>query len=219
MNRNVQIIIGILVLIVLGAGGFFLYKNSSKVPSMMQDSKTSVSSNQPSSSKTLKDLFSSGTAQKCTYKNVAVEGTDVEGVAYVANGMMRTDASINTSGTTTMSHIIVKDKTTYAWADGQTTGIKMSFDPNEMMKEEPTGTSTQEAVDLNKQVDLNCSGWTVEDSVFAPPANIKFTEMGSMMSPTGSAGGSKTAPQNNCAICSYLTGDDKAQCLAQLNCN
>lgn len=217
MNRNVQILIGILVLIVFGAGAFLMFKNSSKTPVATQNSQTTVAEQKPAGNqKSIKDLLTSGQAQKCTYKDKMAE-VDVEGTVYVADGKMRSDYTSKTGGQTIMGHMVVSDTKSYIWMDGQSMGMMMTFDPNKVSETAPTGT---QSVDVNKLIDYNCSGWSSDSSVFTPPSNIKFQNLGEVKTPTGSAGvRTTTAPQDQCAACDYLTGDDNAQCRAALECN
>lgn len=215
MNRNVQIVIGVLVLIILGAGAFLMFKNSSKTPVATQNSQTPVAEQNPASTqKSIKDLLTSGQAQKCTYRDKMAE-VDVEGTVYVAGGRMRSDYTSKTGGQTIMGHMVVSDNKSYIWMDGQSMGMMMAFDPNRTPEAAPTGS---QSVDVNKLIDYNCSGWTSDNSVFTPPANIKFQNLGEVKAPTGSSVNT-TPSQDQCAACDYLTGDDKAQCRAALKCN
>ena len=217
MNRNVQILIGILVLIVLGAGAFLMFKNSSKAPVASQNSQTTVAEQKPAGSqKSINDLLTSGQAQKCTYKDKMAE-VDVEGTVYVAGGKMRSDYTSKTGGQTIMGHMVVSDNKSYIWMDGQSMGMMMTFDPNKATEAAPTGA---QSVDVNKLIDYNCSGWALDNSVFTPPSNVKFQNLGEVKTPTSSTGVKTTAaPQNQCAACDYLTGDDKTQCRTALKCN
>ena len=212
MDNKILLAVAIILVIVLGGAAFIMSKNSSKTPS----SAPVVQTEKPASNqKTLKNLISSGQAQKCTFKDKSAS-VNVEGTTYVASGKMREDFNSVVGEKNIMMHMIVNDKTSYTWMDGQTTGYKMVFDPAKMGA--PTGSQQSQSVDINKVIDYNCSGWTVDGSMFTPPANVKFSEVGGVMEPTGSTG-TKTAPQNQCAACDYLSGDAKTQCRTQLNCN
>lgn len=217
MNRNVQILIGILVLIILTAGAFLMFKNSSKTPVATQNSQTTAEEQKPASiQKSIKDLLTSGQAQKCTYKDKMAE-VDVEGTVYVAGGKMRNDFTSKTGGQTVTGHMVISDNKNYTWMDGQSMGYMMAFDPNKTPEAVPSGT---QSVDVNKFIDYNCSGWTSDNSVFTPPSNIRFQNLEEVKTPTGSTNvKTTTAPQSQCAACDYLTGDDKTQCRTALKCN
>ncbi|MEK7559516.1 MAG: hypothetical protein AAB521_04380 [Patescibacteria group bacterium] len=216
MNKNVIIAIVALVLIVLGSGAYIMSKNSAKAPSS-QTSPNQSSSGDSISPKSMKDLLTAGQSQKCTFTDKIAEA-DSQGTVYVANGKMRGDFDSQVSGESYIMHMIVKDNQSYTWTEGQTTGFMMEFNPDKIAEAVPTGSSSQ-TVDVNKYIDYKCSGWTADESVFTPPANVKFQNFGEVKTPTGSAGESQTAPQNNCAMCNYLSGDAKDKCLAELQCN
>ncbi len=215
MNNKVLLAIGAVILIVvLGGAAFIMSNNSSKTPVSTQptQSENPASSN---NQKSLKDLIASGQAQKCTFKDKS-ESVDVEGTTYIDNGKMRGDFNSSVGGKSIMMHMIVSDKTSYTWMDGQTTGFKMEFDPEKMTA--PTGSDqSQQSVDVNKLIDYNCSGWSVDSSVFTPPANVKFSEMGAMTIPSGVPTG--VSDLDKCSVCNSLPADAKAQCRSSLECD
>lgn len=215
MNRNVQILIGILILIIIGAGAFLMFKNSSKAPVTTQNPQTTVAEQNPASTqKSIKDLLTSGQAQKCTYKDKMAE-VDVEGTVYVAGGKMRSDYTSKTGGQTIIGHMVASDNKSYIWTDGQSMGMMMEFDPNKTPEAAPTGS---QSVDVNKLIDYSCSGWTADNSVFTPPSNIKFQNLGEVKTPTGTSAEGQGS-QSQCAVCDNLTGNEKTQCLTALKCN
>ena len=210
MNNKILLTIGVIILvIVLGGAAFIMSKNSSKTPvstPVMQSEKPA------SNQKSLRDLISSGQAQKCTFKDKSAS-INVEGTAYVASGKMRGDFNSVAGEKNIMMHMIVDGKTSYTWMDNQTTGYKMIFDLAKLVA--PTG--NQQSVDVNKVIDYNCSSWTVDNSVFTPPANVKFSETGAMTAPSGSPTG--VSAQDKCSVCDVLPADDKVQCRTALKCN
>lgn len=220
MNKNLIIAGAVVLLIVIGAGAYFMTRNASNSPTSQTPSNESMSGEQNSSPKSIKDLLSAGSSQQCTF-TTKVEGADASGTAYVSGGKVRVDSTATVNSATMNTHMIIKDNTSYSWTDGQAMGYMMEFDPNAMSDNDTdtdSDTSSQN-MDVNKYVDYSCSGWSADESVFTPPASVKFQSMGSMMGPTGSAGGNQTAPQNNCAMCNYLSGESKTKCLAELQCN
>ncbi len=207
----------IIVLLLLGVGAYFGYTKflGGKLPG------SSGSMMEEGGMKSLKDLLSSGVAQKCTY-STADESGNSEGVTYVSGGKVRGDFTTVASGKTMTSHMISDGKTSYVWSDGEKNGFKMT------VTEEATGdvetdysdTSTSSQADLNQQADYKCSGWVVDGSVFTPPTTVTFTDFSQMYAPASAApaqGGSGDSSQ--CSYCNALTGDDKTQCLTALKCN
>lgn len=214
MNNKILLGFGaVAVAVVLVGVAFMMSKNSSQAPT---DSSSTGTDTQGSAQKSIKDLLTSGQAQKCTYKDKMAE-VDVEGTVYVAGGKMRSDYTSNTGGQTIMGHMVVSDNKSYIWMDGQSMGTMMTFDPNKATEAAPTGT---QSVDVNKLLDYSCSGWSSDNSVFTPPSNVKFQSLGEVKTPTGTTNAKvTTAPQNVCSACDGLPSDEKAQCRTALNCN
>lgn len=220
MNRNVIIVILVIVLLLLGVGGYFFLKNS-HTTSNGQDSGSMMESSpkgEPSSMKSLKDLLTAGTSQKCTFSEDKGT-TSVNGTTYISGGKIRSDYGSTASGVTTNGHMITDGKTSYVWMDGQSTGYMMaipspSTDNNSGdTSSSNSGSSASQGIDPNKQMNYSCSGWSADASLFTPPANVKFSDFSKMMAaPSGSAN------SQQCAACNSLTGDSKTQCLAVLHC-
>ena len=130
----------------------------------------------------------------------------MSGTSYISAGKIRGDFSTTTAGTTVVGHMIVDGKTSYVWMDGQKTGFKMSFDSADT---EATTNSSQ-GVDPNKAFDFNCSPWSTDNSMFALPTTVKFTNFSKVAVP-GAA--------NQCSVCDTLSGEEKTQCRTALKCN
>lgn len=213
MNKN--IVIGAIVLLLLVGGGAYMMmnKNSTTTPSPIDTSPTTTSETPSTSMKSLKDLLTSGVAQKCTFSDNTQTG-NMDGTTYITTGKMRGDFNSTVSGKTTGTHMIVDGKTSYMWVDGQTTGFKMSFDPQSVDTKAPS----EQAIDMNKTLDYNCSPWAVDNSLFTTPTGVKFTDFSTLTVPSVA----QTTPgqqNNNCSACNSLSGDAKTQCLTALNCN
>lgn len=165
--------------------------------------------------KSLSELLASGLSQKCTYA-VADPTNPMQGTVYIGGGKTRGDFTVNAGDKTINSHMIVDGSISYLWTDGQTQGIKMTFDPNAQPK---SGSATQSSgVDLKQKFDYKCSIWSTFENRFELPTGVKFTDFSSMALP-------KTNPEsvspavNKCTACSYLTGDQKTQCLSSMGCS
>lgn len=207
MLMNKKVVIAVVVLI-LALGLFFVFKNKSTI---------GTPSTQTSSAKSLKDLLSSGISQKCTFSDTSSENVQ-EGVTYVSKGKMRGDFTTTVSGKVTKSHMIVADNTSYIWTDDDKNGFKSTFNQEntpEVDNAEDKNTTT--GVDVNKQADYKCSAWVTDESVFTPPADIKFTDLSQMFKPDTTNGGGTNTSQ--CSVCDSLSGDDKAQCKTALKCS
>lgn len=220
MNKNIIIAAVVVLLIIVGAGAYVMFKNSSASPQMDNSDKMMKEEGAMEGKNSLKALLTSGSSQMCTFKDL-VDDADYDGTVYVSGGKMRGDFTSTTNGQTYMTHMIIKDNTMHSWTDGQAMGYMMAFDVNAAMdSQKDNKDSAPKTVDIDKMIDYQCSGWSVDESKFTPPASVKFQSMGEMMGPTGTMTNDKSGSSNSqCAACSSLTGDDKAQCLAVLNCN
>ena len=214
-KKSLFIVIGIVLLFLVGGG--FLVINKKTSPdgnSLFPQKQTGL---QESGNKsTLKDLLAKGIAQKCTFSD-KMEGVDSSGIMYISGNKMRGDFDSVVEGKTMASHMIFENNTAYNWSDGQKTGMMFKMDPNEA-KDAQNEVKQNQQFDPNKVIDYKCSAWIVDNSLFVPPSDVKFSDLSSVMAPTGvNTTGQGTF--NMCAACNNLTGDEKQQCLTALKCS
>jgi len=213
MKKNALIVTAVVLLAVLLGGFYFMNKNSKKLSTI------SNSTTQNSSPKSLKDLLMSGVAQKCTFSSTTESGSS-DGTTYIASGKVRGDFSMTTNSKTTKSHMIVDNKTSYIWTDGQTTGFKTTI-PDETAAT-PSSQTTNTTVNnstasFDQKTDYKCEAWNVDQSLFALPTGVTFKDMNALLPSMAPTTGGSTNSQ--CSYCNNLTGDSKVQCLAALKCN
>jgi hypothetical protein len=189
-------------------------------------------------SETAAALVAAGRPVKCTIAPTA-ENNNMSGTFYVVNKKVRGDYSVKTGVNPMSGHMIVDGATTYSWIDGQPMGFKM------MGNVKAAGganagllpVSEGQPFDQSKLANYKCEGWSGDDSFFAVPGNVKFTEPGSagLVPPTppvrgsagagagvnGSAGDGAIAPvgkATQCATCDSMPAAYQAQCKAALGC-
>jgi hypothetical protein len=161
-NKNLLVVV-VVAVIVLAVGGFLAYtKFLKKSPGEMVSELT-----QPVS---LKELIAKNIPQTCTYNIAGNNGT-----IYLSGGKMRGDFETKDESGTRKSHMIVDDKTTYIWVDGQTTGYKL-------VSEETQQSPVSAGIDFNQNYNYSCKPWVVNGVVFTPPAEINFMNFGEMPS-------------------------------------
>lgn len=180
---NKKLIIAVVVVLVLGVGGYFFWKSqSAKIPSGLQ-----TGTETSSGLKSLKDLIAAGIAQKCTFSTTDESGSS-EGTTYVAGGKMRGDFTSVISGKTTKSHMITDGNTNYIWMDGEKTGFKTTIEETGETETGDTSVSqdvtSQGGADLNAKADYKCSAWVTDSSMFTPPTNVQFTDFSQMFNPS-----------------------------------
>jgi len=212
MNKKALLIIAAVLLLLAGAW----YYTSAKKSGIGSGTETT------SGTKSLKDLLSSGVAQKCTFSTTNESGVS-EGTSYVSGGKVRGDFTTTVSGKTTKSHMISDGKSSYIWNDEDKTGFKMTIDETtqaDVTKDSDTPTSIKTEGDLDQKADYKCSKWIVDGSYFTPPSNISFTDFSQMLNPSAAPSqGTGSSTSSQCSYCASLSGDDKTQCLTALKCN
>lgn len=216
MNKKMILIIAAVLFLLGGLYYFFIYSKGAGPLGPGQ-----AGNGGP---KSLKDLLTSGVAQKCEFSTTDDSGTS-EGVTYISGGKMRGDFSSTYSGKKTLSHMIVDGKTNYIWTDGEKTGFKTTIeddDSSDIPATDPaTGQFSTQGADLDQKADYKCSAWVVDGSYFTPPSNVTFSDLSEMFkapsgeNPVPGAGGGASG---QCSVCDSLDGEDKTSCLSALGC-
>ena len=218
-NKALVVVVVLLVLLVGGYGAYRVYKHFARLAAPA-GSQTLTSGQGSSPVSSLKDLLTNGVAQSCTFSTAESNGT-----VYSSSGKVRGDFDVTTDGQTMKSHMIVMNNTSYIWTDGQTTGFKMSFDPNATpVAGSTTGSTTPNGgFDVNANNNYKCGTWIADTSMFTLPEGINFSTFALPSVPTQTApkagtSSESTSPSSQCSYCDALTGSDKTQCLKALNC-
>lgn len=212
--QNKQAIIGIVaaVVILLGAGGVFIYtQNKSPKPQPNSTTTTTEEKNtQSSMSGSLSSLLKSGKTQQCNFSYTDSDRSSTQGVAYIASDKIRTDLTINSKAKESNVYVIRNGNDNYIWGSEfpNGTGLKMTLAIDEF----ETSEDSKKYFDPTKKVDYECNSWTADSSVFVPPSNVKFSDLSQMMQAASSPSAS------NCSVCNSLTGETKRACLTQLGC-
>jgi len=216
-----KVVIGIIAVIIIGAGAWYFISQSGKggVPIVSAP----VANSNGTSLDTLAAILASGRPVKCTVAPTADNG-NMSGTFYIANGKTRGDYSVNVTGQNMSGHMIVDGQTSYSWFEGQSTGFKVTAAPVSGNENAPA--AAKQGFDPNQKIGYNCSPWSADASLFVLPANVKFNDMsapGAMMPtpPAGASAGVSGAPAGNlsqCAACDSVPAAYKAQCKATLGC-
>src|SRR3989344_1943163 len=206
MPKQTLLITGAVVaVIIIGAAGFFLLKKPAQTP---QESTTTQPTQQEESQAkgSIKNLLAAGKNQTCTIKYPAAEQMG-EGTVYVSGKNLRGDFAFTSEGKTFDSHMIQDETYMYSWSSLSPQGAKMKIAELEKVQASPTA----ESVDLDQEVDVNCSSWSVDSSKFTPPSDVNFTETGTTPTQT-----QKLDP----SVCNQITDPQaKASCLQSLGGN
>jgi hypothetical protein len=222
MNKGALIGIIVAVMIMFFAGGYFmLNRTSTKSPSLPVV--TEMSNEQPRIvSTSLQELLKANTNQTCSFSD---NETGNNGMMYFGSGKMRGDFTAQVEGKSVLSHMMSDGLTMYMWMDDGSTGFK-----TDLTKFEEAGTNSNvpNSIDLNKQIDYDCSSWSVDASMFIVPTDREFTDLTEMMEKSAEMmkgvtiaveQNSESDKSSQCAACNSLSGEAKTQCLQVLSCN
>lgn len=180
---NTKLIIAIVAVVLVAGGGWFYWssqKSGDSNKNQTTNSKQTKTSSKPESqTSTLSRLLKSGRATKCTFKSQEISGTVyIAGKNRAAYQFNSTDPEIGSGG------MILSENTMFIWRDKTKDGIKKTFSPEELESAKKTAGSSSESassVDWDKEYNFSCTSWRVNNSLFTPPSDVKFTDMQQMM--------------------------------------
>lgn len=202
------------VIILLLIGAYFLISNKQKKPQTPISEMKSQPTTAPLIKSSLLDLITQGKNLNCTFSTMK-DKTESSGTVYISGKNIRTDFTTIVEGKKNTGSMIRDENYTYVWGMGMAQGIKMK---NSVV--ESTGSAqSKQYFDPTAKVDYKCQPWIVNNSIFSPPANIKFNDFSLPSSQaTGASGSSTTGNQAACAACNSLSDQAKTMCLSQLHC-
>jgi hypothetical protein len=117
-----------------------------------------------------------GGSYKCTV-NQNVGGMDTKGTTYMKDGMVRGEYKTNVQGVSMESTLIVRDGYTYSWSSAMPNlGFKAKV-VGDTAPDTNAGTSGTYSFNAEQIGDYDCQPWTSDDTMFAIPATITFTEV------------------------------------------
>ena len=216
---NTKVLWGLVVIIIIGLGAYFFMGHSGMqlqggVASTTQNGTQAQGGNGETS---LSALVYAAQPVSCSV-SITNGSATVNGVVYIGAAMMRGDFTSNDPKVgTVQSHMIVRDSTSYVWTDASDQGFKSTVSAGS------TASPQSGSVDYNAPQNYKCQPWVTDLSKFDLPGGISFMSTASYTPPaqgagaTGAQTGTKGTAQQ-CGACYQLSGAQKAQCLAALQC-
>lgn len=175
MNKLVPVVV---VLLLLGVGGYFVM-NSQKSKPVVTEQKTAGSKTQGGNIFTsIKDALSKSLSLKCEYPNPSGKGTVT---SYIKNGAVR--VSSMGMGEEGYGSAIMKDNKMWIWSEGKNEGMMLTLNKPEAEKavaEKKEDQSEKVLAEMEKYKN-SCKTEVVADSLFTPPSNVKFTDLEGIM--------------------------------------
>lgn len=173
MKNKKLLIIGGIVIAILVVGGVFLATRSKDDKSQQSAQTNTEASGAGTESTSLNSLLSSGQNKKCTYSYKDESGNTSNGTVYITSGKMRGYFTATTANGEVKSNILILDSGQYGWQEGSATGYKFNINTDNAQQQN----QSQQSVDQNKNYDFSCTSWSVDDSQFAMPAGVTFTDL------------------------------------------
>lgn len=168
MKNNLAVAVIGLALVV-GGFGWWIATTPKVASNLNKEAGTTTSQKIASENKlSLQDLISSKKSQKCVVKQSSGVATS-EGVVYTAGGKIRGDFSSLSAGQKVTTHLIIANNLTYTWIDGLPTGFKAPV----AVDAKSLGAASQ-GVDIDQELDYDCSPWSPDQSLFNLPKNVQF---------------------------------------------
>jgi len=168
---------------------------------------------------TIKDLLEMGKSLKCT----ATSKNDkffAESVTYVSGKKVRSDVTSQVDEATKVtSHIIILDDWMYNWSDNFYTGTKFNMSAMNKQADMPKENADKGSQPftanspIENKSDFDCSLWVADDSIFAIPSDVTFTDQTQAMN--GLINNVQQKQKSTCEMCDTIpNAEAKTQCKA-----
>jgi hypothetical protein len=164
-----KLLIGLVAVIVIGAGGFFLFNSS--------DSEQIVEKEIDSFTGTFADVFAVEEPVSCTAVTVFDTGGESQGTLYyIDERNFVLDSMILLSDNDPIeAHIIRDGDYEYTWSpkfleEEGVGGTKRRIDPSYEVNEEIFAM-------YDDGTEYQCESWTVDNAMFIPPSDIEFEDI------------------------------------------
>lgn len=212
--KKYLIIIAVLILLAVGYFGFKQYGSSNTSGNPVSET-AKIAGDVVKG--TIQDILSAGKSVTCTvaYDEKEIGGT---GIIFVSGKKMAGDFKTTVEGKIIESHMITDGTYSYIWSSDQTEGIKMKIDEAKVTPGANGQVKNNDVFDLEKESNLKCSPWLIDNSKFNPPANIKFTDFTEMMKGFTQPTTSEKEATNQTSPCNQITDvAAKAACVEALS--
>jgi hypothetical protein len=134
------------------------------------------------------------------------------GTVYVADKKMYGEFDTTVDGQNYKGYVINDGEYSYTWSSQSNQGLKFKIDATT----QPTKEQDKSGVDLDKEGDVDCKSWGVDNSRFTPPSNVTFTDFTSTINQTQNQ--TNQVEEQQKAACEQITDPAaKAACLQYSN--
>lgn len=213
-NKTLVIVAAVVILLLLGGAAYLTLSKSSTNQKETAKTVTPTTSANSANNTTLAGLLALGQNLRCSFNFNGTSGTSTQGTFYLSGGNLRGDFVVkNTDGKETQMSMIRNGDESYTWGPSLPMGIKMKISLDKLAANE----QINQFANVNQKTNYNCMPWKVDSSLFTPPSNVKFTDVGSMMprATTTTEGTTKTQTASPCDQIADATA--KASCVKALS--
>lgn len=174
--NNKLIIGGVVAVVVLGALGWYLMGSKSATPEAAGTTTNQPSQTTQKQTGTIATLIGFGQSLKCdvTITDPKAPGA---GTIYVSQGKMRGEFNVSSQGKALQAYMINDTQNIYTWTSIMPQGAKMPVSSVSQSKGPSQGYNPE------TPVEYSCATWTADDSIFTPPSNIEFMQIGTNAMP------------------------------------
>ena len=171
----------------------------------------------PTGEYTINELLTMNKPLKCTWKESANKDSEVTNIIYIDGQRFYQDVTMGDLG---HAYTISDGEYLYMWNSFTDTASKMNI--KEANKNtQPTAAQTQGNAGLEQKKDFLCEKWSVDNSVFTPPAGKNFKDVTDEMSQAVGdlQNNSAKYKQQICDACAKAPTEElRASCLGDTQC-
>lgn len=182
-------IVVVIVAVLVGGVGFGVWKmkqglvpeTTGPVPAVTaQTADMPVISDHVTGQDSLQSVLALGKTLECSFRT-SDEKMPAEGTAFFDGGKLRVDTMYTgASSSVETANMIMADGAMYTWSHTSEGSFAIKMPLSAIP---PAGTSqkSEKSVSLENKVQYDCKPWRVDGSVFVPPTDVTFMDMGDMM--------------------------------------
>lgn len=184
-KRNIFIIIGAVLLLILSAIAFVYVNQSSSNNNETKTKDGTAKTSKASKKASFSTIAESKDLQECTFEYTGKSGEGNGKMYNDGNGNARMEMNLTTSkGNTGTSNQIIKEEKVYSWFDTGSHTIGMVMDVKKIEENQQTTSESTTGPAPNESFSMTCKDWTVDDTKFEVPASVNFIDPQSMTGAT-----------------------------------
>lgn len=172
--------VAVAIIVVLGAGYYFMSNGTSGTPTLPDYSGTTPAGDESAYEGSIAGLAARGGSYTCSVNNGGGTEQTVGGI-YINGTQMRGDFTSTVNGNAVESHMIRNADVMYVWSGAQLQGVKMTVPAAGTPGTATTPTGMSDGIDQNTNYAWKCEPWTADQSKFTPPSSVTFIDASAMM--------------------------------------